>query len=85
MTLSEAELHERILQEKRLVALEVQTEAWADGISEGVEPEIMAMAGMETILAHLVRDCGTETARSLLAAMQQQLESGMFRSQEWLN
>lgn len=85
MTLSEAELHERILQEKRLVALEVQTEAWADGISEGVEPEIMAMAGMETILAHLVRECGADSARALLSSMQQQLEAGMFRGQEWLN
>jgi hypothetical protein len=85
MTSNEAELHERILHEKRLAALEVQTEAWADGISEGIDPEIMAMAGMETILANLVRDCGAESARALLATAQQQLEAGMFRSQDWLN
>lgn len=85
MTASEAELQERILQEKRLVALEVQTEAWADGISEGVDPEIMAMAGMETILGHLVRECGPETARSLLAAMKEQLETGLFQSHGMLN
>lgn len=85
MTVTEAEMHARILREKHMAAMEVQTEAWADGISEGIDPEIMAAAGMETILAHLVRDCGAEAARELLAAMAQQLDAGHFRAQEWLN
>lgn len=85
MTVTEAEMHERIQREKHMAAMEVQTEAWADGISEGIDPEIMAAAGMETILAHLVRDRGPEAARELLAAMAGQLDAGHFRAQEWLN
>lgn len=85
MTVSEAELHERIMREKHMAAMEVQTEAWADGISEGIDPEIMAAAGMETIVAHLVRDCGADAARDLLAVMLEQLDGGLFRTQEWLN
>ena len=45
MTVTEAELHERILRKSIWLRLEVQTEAWADGISEGVDPEIMADGG----------------------------------------
>lgn len=85
MNATEAELNERILNEKRLAALEVQTEAWADGISEGIDPEIMAAAGMETILIHLVRDCGAEAANGLLAMMKSRFESGAFHSHEYLN
>jgi hypothetical protein len=85
MTVTEAEMHARIQREKHMAAMEVQTEAWADGISEGIDPEIMAAAGMETILAHLVRDCGSEAARDLLSAMASQLDAGHFNIQEWLH
>ena len=85
MSVTEAELNERILQEKRLVALEVQTEAWADGISEGIEPEIMAAAGMETILSKLVTECGPEAAANLLNSMQGKFESGAFHVLKYRN
>ena len=48
MTSTEAELNERIHAEKRLAALEYQSEAWADGIAEGIDPEILAAAALET-------------------------------------
>jgi hypothetical protein len=45
----------------------------------------MAAAGMETILIHLVRDCGAEAANGLLAMMKTRFESGAFHSHEYLN
>jgi hypothetical protein len=85
MSVSEAELNARILQEKRLVALEVQTEAWADGISEGIEPEIMASAGMETILSNLMQECGPESVLNLIASMKTRFDSGAFHTHAFMN
>ena len=85
MSVTEAELNDRIRHEKRLVALEVQTEAWADGISEGIEPEIMAAAGMETILSKLLGECGPEAVFSLLESMRDKLDSGAFHSIKYRN
>lgn len=85
MSMAAAELDERILQEKRLVALEVQTEAWADGVSEGIEAEIMASAGMETILSNLVAECGPEAAANLLDQMRTRFESGAFHLSKYRN
>ena len=36
------ELDALMREEKRLTALESQTEAWADGLSAGIEPELIA-------------------------------------------
>ena len=85
MSVSETDLNERILQEKRLVALEVQTEAWADGISEGIEPEIMAAAGMETILSKLLVESGPDAACTLLDQMRLKFESGAFHTVKFRN
>ena len=85
MGVTEAELNERILREKHLVAMEVQTEAWADGVSEGIEPEILATAGMETILSKLVSECGPEAASALLESMCVKFEAGVFHLVKYRN
>lgn len=85
MSVTIAELDERILREKRLAALEMQTETWADGISEGIEPEILAMAGMETILSRLIADCGPEAAGELLETVRRNFENGHFHAIRFRN
>jgi hypothetical protein len=78
-------LNERILNEKRLFAREVQSEAWAEGISEGIEPEILATAGMETILSLLMQECGPQAVHHLVQSITQRLENGAFHTHEFMN
>ncbi|MGL4488671.1 MAG: hypothetical protein ACRCU5_04415 [Rhizobiaceae bacterium] len=85
MSNADADFNQRILDEKRLFAQEVQNEAWADGISEGIEPEILASAGMETILSQLMRECGPQAVHLLIQSMTQRLESGAFHTHEFMN
>ena len=42
------ELDALMREEQRLTALENQTEAWAEGLSAGVDPEIMAEVASAT-------------------------------------
>ena len=85
MSNSDAELNERVLDEMRLFAREVQNEAWADGISEGIEPEILAAAGMETIVSLLMQECGPQAVHYLVQSISLRLESGAFHTQEFMN
>jgi hypothetical protein len=79
------ELNERIRAEKRLAALENQHEAWADGISEGIDPEILASAALETALMGLVESCGEASAANLLEIVRGKLASGGFSGYQYLN
>ena len=45
-----------VREEKRLTAVENHSEAWAEGLSAGIEPEIIAEAALTTALAELLRD-----------------------------
>lgn len=85
MTPTESELHDRIFAEKRLAALEYQSEAWADGIAEGIDPEILATAALETAICGLVRGCGEESAAKLLEIVRLKLASGTFSGYQFLN
>ncbi|KAG1648813.1 hypothetical protein GQR58_029548 [Nymphon striatum] len=60
-----AELDEVIAQEKRVAAREMQSEAWADGIMEGIDCEILAEAAIATALEEVVRSDGEEAALAL--------------------
>jgi len=44
-----------VREEKRLSAVETQSEAWAEGLSAGIEPEIIAEAALATAFAELVQ------------------------------
>ena len=85
MTPTNYELNERIRAEKRLAALENQHEAWADGISEGIDPEILASAALETALMGLVESCGEASAANLLEIVRGKLASGGFSGYQYLN
>jgi hypothetical protein len=85
MTSTEAELRERIHAEKRLAALESQSEAWAEGIAEGIDPEILGLAALETALGGLVQDCGEPIAAKLLQIVRDKLETGGFSEYQYLN
>ena len=49
-------------EEQRLTALENQTEAWAEGLSAGVDPEIMAEVALATAFTELLRSSGEDAA-----------------------
>lgn len=78
MARSLGEIDALIREEKRLTALESQTEAWADGIASGIEPEIMAEAALATAVGELVRDAGADAALAMLERMRERVVAGEF-------
>ena len=56
MEQSFTDLDALVREEKRLTAVENHSEAWAEGLSAGIEPEIIAEAALTTALAELLRD-----------------------------
>ena len=73
-----AELDEMIAAEKKQVAFEYHNEAWADGISDGIEAEILAETAISTALTELVRLHGEEEVLQLLDALRQRIVHGDF-------
>lgn len=71
-----ADLDEMIAREKKLVAIEYQNEAWADGVSEGIETEILAEAALTTALTALMREAGEDCALELIEKMREQIIAG---------
>ena len=65
-----------VREEKRLTAVECHTEAWAEGISAGIEPEIIAEAALSTAFAELLRKSGETAALALLDRMREQVDGG---------
>lgn len=82
MTRSIGEIDARIREEKRLTALESQTEAWADGIAWGIEPDIMAEAALATAIGELARSCGEEAALAMLERMRAKVVAGDFEEDQ---
>lgn len=72
------EIDALIREEKRLTAVESQTEAWAEGLSAGIEPEIIAEAALTTAFAELLRSCSEEVALGLLDRMRDRVLGGDF-------
>lgn len=71
-----ADLDEMIAREKKLVAIEYHNEAWADGVSEGIETEILAEAALTTALTELMREAGEDCALELIEKMREQIIAG---------
>jgi hypothetical protein len=67
-----------VREEKRLTAAESHNEAWAEGLSAGIEPEIIAEAALATALGELVRCSGEKTALVLLDRMREKVTAGEF-------
>lgn len=67
-----------IREEKHLTAVESHSEAWAEGLSAGIEPEIIAEAALATALRELVKTAGEDSAVLLLEKMRKLALSGAF-------
>jgi hypothetical protein len=67
-----------IREEKRLEAAENHGEAWADAISAGIEPEIIAEAALTTAVAELVKSAGESSAVALLERIRDRTLAGEF-------
>jgi hypothetical protein len=78
MDRSVSDIDALIREEKRLTALESQNEAWAEGISAGIEPEILAEAALATAFAELLRSGGEQAALALLDRMRERVIAGEF-------
>ncbi len=74
-----AELDEMIQAEKKQVALEYHNEAWADGMSDGIEAEILAETAITTALTELVRLHGEDDVADMMESLRKRLEYGEFR------
>ncbi|WP_062229016.1 hypothetical protein [Aureimonas frigidaquae] len=74
-----AELDEAVAAEKKQVAFEYHNEAWADGISDGIEAEILAETAISTALTELVRRHGEAEVLELVDALRTRIEHGEFR------
>jgi hypothetical protein len=78
MDRSVSDIDALIREEKRLTALVSQNEAWAEGISAGIEPEILAEAALATAFAELLRSGGEQAALALLDRMRERVIAGEF-------
>jgi hypothetical protein len=67
-----------VREEKRLTAVESHNEAWAEGLSAGIEPEIIAEAALATAFAELTRCSGEKAALALLDRMREKVLAGEF-------
>lgn len=67
-----------VREEKRLTAVESHNEAWAEGLSAGIEPEIIAEAALATTFAEILRTDGEDVALALLDRMREKVVAGEF-------
>ncbi|MDY8110474.1 hypothetical protein U0C82_15130 [Fulvimarina sp. 2208YS6-2-32] len=82
LDLPKNELDEIIQAEKKQVALEYHNEAWADGISEGIESEILAETALATAMTELVRLYGEDHAIDMIDGLRRRVEFGEFRANQ---
>ncbi|MBX3575735.1 MAG: hypothetical protein KF723_00900 [Rhizobiaceae bacterium] len=73
-----SEIDALVREEKRLTAVESHHEAWADGLSAGIEPDIIAEAALETAFAEILRCSGETAALALLDRMRERVVAGEF-------
>lgn len=78
MEQSVSDIDALVREEKRLTAVESHNEAWAEGLSAGIEPEIIAEAALATAFAEIVAANGEEAAIALLDRMRARVEGGEF-------
>lgn len=67
-----------VREEKRLTAIESHNEAWAEGLSAGIEPEIIAEAALATAFGELLRTSGETATLALLDRIRDQVIAGDF-------
>lgn len=67
-----------VREEKRLTAEESHHEAWVEGLTAGIEPDIIAEAALTTAFAELLRTSGEGTALALLDRIRDRVIGGEF-------
>lgn len=72
------EIDALVREEKRLTAVDCHNEAWAEGLSAGIEPDIIAEAALTTAFGELCRSSGENVALALLDRMRSMVEAGEF-------
>lgn len=73
-----SEIDALVREEKRLTAVESHNEAWAEGLSAGIEPEIIAEAALATAFVELIHCSGENAALALLDRMREKVQAGEF-------
>ncbi|WLR94693.1 hypothetical protein [Shinella zoogloeoides] len=72
------DIDEMIVHEKMQAALEYQNEAWADGMADGIEPEIIADAAIALALRETIRVQGEKGAEAMLESLRERMLAGEF-------
>ena len=72
------DIDDMIVHEKMQAALEYQTEAWADGRADGIEPEIIADAAIAFAMRETIRVRGEAGAEELLESLRERMLAGEF-------
>jgi hypothetical protein len=72
------DIDDMIVHEKMQAALEYQTEAWADGRADGIEPEIIADAAIAFAMRETIRVRGESGAEALLDSLRERMLAGEF-------
>ncbi len=72
------EIDDMIVHEKMQVALEYQNEAWADGVADGIEPEIIADAAFALAMRETIRIHGEQGAEAMLEELRERMLAGEF-------
>jgi len=67
-----------VREEKRLTAVECHTEAWAEGLSAGIETDIIAEAALATALGEIFRSAGEDVTLMLIDRMREKVIAGAF-------
>jgi hypothetical protein len=73
-----SDIDEMIIHEKMQTALEYQTEAWAEGVADGIEPEIIADAALATVMRETIKLYGEDGAEAMLEELKQRMLTGEF-------
>ena len=78
MQTSRNDIDDMIVHEKMQAALEYQNEAWADGVADGIEPEIIADAAFALAMRETIRIHGEMGAEAILEALLGRMHAGEF-------
>lgn len=72
------EIDDMIVHEKMQAALEYQSDAWADGRADGIEPEIIADAAIALAMRETIRVHGESGAEAMLESLRNRMLAGEF-------
>lgn len=75
---AERSLEDRVIAEKKRLALAYLTEAWDEAVAEGVDSDILAHAALFTALSDLIGTYGEEAVAELTKTLPRRIEAFEF-------